>query len=203
MHRVSDAIFPLVTCQRLLAADRERFAHDLSGSASLLIGFQPKRDRAHIAAIRVAQARPARRRTLTHLISGTIVAGGPYQARIREAVAGFPEKLAFAYEEQRGSDDIRESLAREAAGYMELADSANYKVYATGNPDEVAVVHESPSALLPEAELARAEARRSLETSNIWMWAKKSLDEGCIAEGVELPKALAFAQDLDRPEPLR
>lgn len=198
--QVSEAVLPLLTSQRLLEADKERFGYDFTGAGGVLIGFNPGQDAAHVAAIRAAQSRPARRRHLASLIARSTLGGGPLAERVRQAVAKFPDDPAFSYEEQRDSEDVRRRLNQEAIRYLELTDPATYKLYATSNSNEVIVVHESPSASTPQAERARSEAKKSLDTSNAWMWAAKCFEVGSIVEGLELSTAIAFARDLDDPD---
>lgn len=197
--QVSEAVLPLITAQRLLEADKERFGHDLSGSGALLIGFQAKRDAAHIASLRSSTSRPARRHQLSWLIPKFVFADVSTATRVREAISRFGTDPAFSYEEERNSDAVREALAREAAKYIELVDRKNYKLYASENPEEVLVVHDSPSAATPEAARSRSEAKRHLDISATWMWGAKCFDAGEIADGVELSAAIELARELDQP----
>ena len=64
---VSEATMPLFTSQRLLAADQNRFAQDLS-SATNLIGFSSSDDKSHIAAIQKANGRSIRKTQLSWMV---------------------------------------------------------------------------------------------------------------------------------------
>lgn len=62
-QRTAEAVFPLVTSQRLLAADHNRMLQDFTSSSANLMGFTHKSELPHVEAIKAADAGPCERRS--------------------------------------------------------------------------------------------------------------------------------------------
>lgn len=193
----SEVTLPLFTSQRLLAADRNRMAQDLSPMASL-IGFTHRTDRSHIEAIQAANARPVRKTQLSWMVPKFVFGTGPIRDRARAAIVNFKSDLPYQYEEQRNIPEEGERLMTQALEYAELADPKNYQAYRTReDSDQVVVVHVSPSAEKPE-NLARAEeASKHLKQTSIWAWASKSFEEKTLGDTYTVDEAIALARDVD------
>ncbi len=194
---VSEATLPLVTSQRLLAADHNRWAQDLSPTASL-IGFTSRTDKPHIEAIQAANARSIRKTQLSWMVPRFVFATGPIRERAREAILNFKNDLPYQYEEHRNNPRAREHLTAQALEYAELADPKNYQAYRTKeDSDQIAIVHVSPSAAKPE-NVARAEdASRYLRQSSLWTWAAKSFEERAIQSTYTIEDAIVLAREAD------
>lgn len=194
---VSEATFPLFTSQRLLAADHNRWAQDLSPSASL-IGFTSRTDKPHIEAIQAENAKPVRKTQLTWMLPRFIFATEPLRDRAREAILNFKNDLPYQYEEHRNNTRVREHLTAQALEYAELADPKNYQTYRTKeDSDQVAIVHVSPSAAKPENVARAEEASRYLRRSGLWTWASKSFEERAIQGTYTIEDAIALARETD------
>lgn len=195
---ISNTIFPLVTSQRLLGADHDRLIQDLSVGFGNLMGFDGRSDQAHIKAIQAANAREVHKKQLSGLLQRYYVLGGEeFAERARAAVLDFKSALPFQYEEHRNLPAVREHLAGQAMEYGELVDPENYRAYKTDVPNQVAIMHVSPSASQPE-QVARAEqASLHLQGSHLWTWASKSIESGALGDALTVPTAIALACKLD------
>ena len=127
---VSETTFPLFTSQRLLAADHNRMAQDLSSTANL-IGFTHQTDKPHFEAVQAANATPVRKKQLSWMVPMFIFTTGPIRDRARDAILNFKNNLPFQYEEHRNIPEAREDLTTQAIKYAELADLKNYQAYRT------------------------------------------------------------------------
>lgn len=194
---VSEATLPLFTSQRLLAADHNRWAQDLSPTASL-IGFTSRTDKPHIEAIQAANARPVRKTQLSWMVPRFVFATGPIRDRAREAILNFENDLPYQYEEHRNDARKQEHLTAQALEYAELADAKNYQAYRTKeDSDQIAIVHVSPSAAKPENAARTEEASRYLRQAGLWTWASKSFEERAIQGTYTIENAIAFAREAD------
>jgi hypothetical protein len=194
--RVSEAVFPLVTAQRLWLADQKRFTEDFGGRSASLIGFRGKDDLAHVEAVRTANARPVRKRQLPWLAPNYVL-DSTFSERAKAAIANFPNDLPFDYEEQRGVANWQEHLAEKAKTFAELADIANYQAYKTEKEDQIAIVHVSPSANTPEAIEKATQAKQYLDESALFIWASKTLEDGAIEPSRSVLDAIKQAKDID------
>ncbi len=177
---VSEATLPLVTSQRLLAADHNRWAQDILPTASS------------------ANARPVRKKQLSWMVPMFVFATGPIRDRACEAILNFKNNLPFPYEEHRNIPEAREHLTAQALEYAELADPKNYQAYRTKeDSDEVAIVHVSPSAAKPENVARAEEASKRLRQSSLWTWASKSFEEKTLSDTYTVEDAIALAKDAD------
>jgi hypothetical protein len=192
---VSEATLPLVTSQRLLAADENRWAQDLSPTASL-IGFKGRSDKPHVEAVRAADARPVRKTQLSWIVPRFVFATGPIRDRAREAILNFKNDLPYQYEEHRNIPEAQEHLMAQALEYAELADPKNYQAYRTEeDSDQIEIIHVSPTAAKPE-NIARAEeASKRLRQTGLWTWASKSFEENTLSDTYSVEDAIALARE--------
>lgn len=194
---VSETTLPLFTSQRLLGADHNRWAQDISPTARL-IGFTQCTDKPHIEAIQAANARPVRKTQLSWMVPGFIFATGPIRDRARDAILNFKNDLPYQYEEHREIPEAREDLTTQALEYAELADPKNYQAYRTKeDSDQIEIVHISPSAGKPE-KVARAEdASKHFRQMGLWTWACKSFEDKTLSDTYTVKGAIALAKDAD------
>lgn len=194
---VSEVTLPLVTSQRLLAADHNRWAQDLSPTASL-IGFSSRTDRPHIEAIQAANVRPVRKTQLSWMVPRFVFATEPIGDRASEAILNFKNDLPYQYEEHRNNPRAKEHLTAQALEYAELADSQNYQAYRTKeDSDQIAIVHVSPSAAKPENVARAEEASKRLKQTSLWTWASKSFEEKTLSDTYTVEGAIALASEAD------
>ncbi|MCX6539534.1 MAG: ATP-binding protein [Acidobacteria bacterium] len=194
---VSEATLPLVTSQRLLAADHNRMGQDLSSTANL-IGFTHRTDKPHIDAIQAANARLVRKTQLSWMVPNFIFTTGPIRDRAREAILNFKDDLPYQYEEHRNIPEAREHLTEQALEYAELADQNNYQAYRTKeDSDQIAIVHVSPSAAKPEKVARAKEASKQLRQTSLWTWASKSFEEKILSDTYTVEGAIALARKAD------
>jgi hypothetical protein len=197
---ISDVTVPLVTSQRLLAADHNRFIKDLTEGSASFIGLDGNANKVDIEIIATANAREVRRKQLSTLLQRHFMMGGESIAKtVRAAVLDFPNALPFQLEEHRGLSAAITDLTQQAAEYAELVEPGNYKAYRTEVPDEVAIVHVSPSASDPDRKAKAEEAKLRLEEGNLWAWAAKAFETGAPGDAFTLSSARALAQQLDTP----
>lgn len=196
-ERVSEATLPLITSQRLLAADYQRMGQDLSPTASL-IGFTHRTDKPHIEAVQAANARPARKTQLSWMVPKFVFAEKPISDRARGAILNFKNDLPYQYEEHRDIPDTRGNLTAQALEYAELADPKNYQAYRTKeDSDQIAIVHVSPSAAKPENVARVEEASKQLRQMGLWTWATKSFEEKALRDTYTVEDAIALAKEAD------
>jgi hypothetical protein len=194
----SEATLPLFTSQRLIAADFNRWGQDISASTANLIGFTYRTDKAHIETIQAANARPVHKTQLRWMVPRFVFAAGPFRDRVRKALLNFKNDLPYQYEEHRDHPKVREHLTAQALEYAELADPQNYQAYRTEEaPDQIALVHVSPSAAKPENVARAEEATKQLRQAGLWTWAAKTFEEGAIQDAYKVDDAIKLAKEAD------
>lgn len=193
---VSDAVFPIVTSQRLLAADRNRMLQDYRSSAAGLIGFSGKGDLNHVEAVTRVNARPVRRRELRWLLSLYFL-NGNFQERATAAVLDFVNALPFQIEQHRTIPEAQEHLRQQALEYSELVDPENYRRIPVPEADRIAIVHVSPSATSPERIAKAEEAGTRLRAANLWAWGSKYFETGQLGDEFTVQSAIDFAKSVD------
>jgi len=194
---VSEAMLPLVTSQRLLAADHNRMVQDFSSTANP-IGFTHSADKPHFEAVQAANTRSVRKTELSSMVSRFIFAAGPISDRARDAVLNFKNDLPFQYEEHRDIPEARVDLTAQALKYAELADPKNYQAYRPKeDSDQIAIVHVSPSAAEPENVARAEEASKRLRQNNLWAWASESFEEKTLNDTYTVEGAIALAKEAD------
>jgi hypothetical protein len=196
-HRISETVLPLVTSQRTLAADYNRFAHDMTSSSANLIGFTNPNDREHAAAVEAANERPVRKTQLSWLIPLYVFAENVGR-RTREAILGFSQCLPYEYEEHRDVPEAQAHLGRQAAEYAELAERKNYTAKPAKEPGLVEIHHVSPTASAPENVAKRERALLSIQEGNLWACASKAFENGKLEDQpYSLSDTTALAKKLD------
>ncbi|MFD2177166.1 hypothetical protein [Veronia pacifica] len=194
---VSETTLPLITSQRLLAADRNRMKQDLPPSSDL-IGFTNPNDKPDVEAIQEANGRSVRRSELSRLVPHFIFAEGQISENARLAILGFQNQLPFQYEEDRDLPEAHEYLSKQAAEYMELADRKNYQTCSTReDTDKIVIAHISPSAAEPQNVHRREKATKFLILLNLWAWACKYFDEGEIGDQFTVEEAVTRAKEAE------
>ena len=194
---VSMVTMPLFTSQRLLAADENRMVQDWASTANLM-GFTRPTDKPHFDAVQTANARPVRKTQLSWMVPRFVFATGPIRDRVRDALLGFKNALPFQYEEHRNIPEAREHLTAQAIKFAELADPKNYEAYRTQEgPDQIAIVHVSPSATEPDNVARAEEASKRLRETSLWTWASKSLEEKALGDTFTIQDAIALAKEAD------
>ncbi|MDV0438282.1 hypothetical protein [Xanthomonas sacchari] len=197
---VSAATLPIFTSQRLLAADRQRFADDLSPSN--LMGFTHASDQPHQDALRTANARPVRKLELRGMVPRFVFAAEPLGSQARSAIEAFSEQLPYQHEEDREDPEVQRELAEQATKYAELADQSTYQAYRTDN-EQITLVHVSPSAAKPENVAKLEQATQYLSIANLWTWASTSFEKRALDGRLGLSDAVAAARELDAPDLFR
>lgn len=193
----SEATLPLFTSQRLLAADRNRFGHDLSSTANL-IGFTRPSDRPHAEAVQAANVRQIRKKQLSWMAPHFVFSKETISEPSRKAVLNFVNDLPYEYEEQREDPTVRERLTVQALQYSELSEPKNYQTYRTqADSEQVSIYYVSPSAAEPK-NIARAEeASEYLRLSSLWIWASKYFDESALGISFTVDGAIGLARRVD------
>ncbi len=193
---VSEVTLPLFTSQRLLSADFRRMGQDFSSSN--LIGFMSQSDLPHYEAVKAANDRPVRKKTLTWMVPSFIFASRSISERARDAILNFKNNLQFQYEEERSIPELSAYLRAEAIKYAEMADMKNYQTYRAGkDSDQIAIVHVSPSASEPENVARYEKSTLYLRQSNLWAWASKFFEDKALSSSHTMVEAIALARESD------
>ena len=197
---ISEIAFPLVTAMRPLMLDDWRAQQDFGNSSAALIEFHRKEDLPHAQAVKAMNERPVRRRPLRQLVGTYFLMGGEqFQERTKQAVLAFKDNLPYAREESCSNPQAAEFLQAKAEEYAELVDLENYRAVKTPEePDQLAIVHVSPSATTPEKKEQAANAGRWLQQSALWMWGAKFFEDGVTGENFTVQSALDLAKDLQK-----
>jgi hypothetical protein len=119
--------------------------------------------------------------------------------RFKKAMAAFPDNLPFDVEEQRGNEKLVQNLKEKAELWSGLGDIENYRRYEMEN-EQVAIGYELPKPLPEVTQQKAAKASESLGQSRVLNWAQKSLNEGKLADGWSLDKAIEYAKKQDRDD---
>jgi hypothetical protein len=199
-QQTAGAVFPLVTSQRLLAADHNRMLQDFTTSSANLRVFRHKSELPHGEVIKRANARPVRKNELSWLLSGFFLQGGKdLSDRTRQAVLNFTQELPFQLEEHQNIKEAREYLTQQANEYAELVDIETYRRVPSPDGEQIAVVHVSPSASTPERVARAEEAGQRLMEGNLWVWASKCLETGEVGRNFTVSSASEFAKKTEAP----
>jgi hypothetical protein len=194
---VSDAVFPIVTSQRLLAADHNRMLQDYTSATAGLIGFSGTGDLDHVEAVKRANGRPVRRRELRWLVSLYFL-NARFQERTKAAVLDFVNALPFQIEQHRTIAEAQGYLRQQALEYAELVDFENYqRVPAPEGKDRIAIVHVSPTATSPERVARAEEAEIRLREGNLWAWGSKYFETGQLGDLFTVKSGIDFAKSVD------
>lgn len=188
---LTEAVFPLVTSQLLLTADRNRLLYDLTESSASLMGFSGKGDHAHVEAIRRINSRPVRKYELRWLLSCYFI-NHEYRERTKAAVLDFVNCLPFGFEDERDNAEFQEGLRQEALKYAELVVRREPAI-----EGQISGEHVSPSNSTPERIAEAGEAERRLREGHLWIWGAKYFETGLIQDGFTLISAVEFAKTID------
>ncbi len=194
---LSETTLPLVTSQRLLAADQNRMVQDMSSTANE-IGFMHPSDIPHLEAVRSLNARPVRKSQLSSMVPMFLFTSEALGTRCREAILNFENELPFQYEEHRDNLEAQQYLTEQARKFAELAHLSNYEAHRLDeDSSQVAIVHVSPSASQPENLAKAQEASKRLGQMSLWTWASKSFEERVLNDSFTLEDAIALARESD------
>lgn len=197
-NHVSKVTFPLVTSQRVLSCDNDRWRRDIGRGSEALIGFDGRKDQIHIDEIKKGTERSVRQKELCQLLQRFFVFGGSdFSERVRTAVLGFPEKLPFRYEEHRSDDSKRAYLETQASEYAELVENKNYTLYKTDVPNQIAVQHTSPSRVERSNSSEAQQSQAYLETMRFLVWADKSIKSVSFDKNISISDAKSWAHRFD------
>lgn len=193
--RVSETVFSIIKAQRLWSADWNRMGQSLSDGNASLLGFKPH-EMPHVEAVRTANARAARKKTLRWL-APRYVLDQTFGERARAVILAFKDDLPYQIEEHRKIEAVHDHLLKQALEYAELAVRDNYRARRANEEGAVEVFHVSPSVSKPENVARIEKAALSLQEGNLWAWAQKAFDEGKIDDEAKFPDAIELAKKLD------
>ena len=197
-YDVSEATFPIVTCQRLWRHDIARVVQeptrnlDLSGFGSLsrLTGAKTQ-------AKEFLDSRQSRRREVRELaMRFTLSDNDGLRERFKEALARFPNNLPYEIEKSRCNLAATAFLKEDAELWAGLGDIKNYRKHATGD-DQVLIAYEPSKPLTSVQEKRITESATSLQEYGLIGWATSSLDANKIDTAVNLEDAITFARNQD------
>ncbi|MBO6506780.1 MAG: ATP-binding protein [Thalassospira sp.] len=200
-NHVSEVTFPLVTSQRVLSCDNDRWRRDITRGSEALIGFDGRKDQVHIEEIKKGAERSVRQKELSQLLQRFFVfSSGNLSERVRAAVLAFPDKLPFRYEEHRSDHSEKAYLATQADEYAELVENKNYALYRTDVPNRIAVQHTSPSQVERSTSSEAQQSQIYLETTSLLVWADQSIKAGVLDERILISDVISRARRLDDAE---
>lgn len=196
---LSEAIFPLVTCQRLLCADIGRHHHDKFNNSASLIGFHGEADSEHAEAVRSANLLPVRDRQLSNLlVLYFLTTGGGFSERAKFLVEQFKDRLPFQTEEEKDDAAACDAYLDDARKFEELVQWENYRTEVLPDDNErVAIIHSSPSANTPEKQHKLAVARQEIAERNLLAWADSYFENGELSAGFTIATAVDLAKAME------
>ena len=197
-YDVSEATFPIVTCQRLWGHDIARVVQEPTRNLDLFgFGVLSHLTGAKAQAKEFLDSRQSRKREVRELaMRFTLSNHDGLRERFKEALARFPDNLPYEFEESRCNLAATASLKEDAERWAGLGDIKNYRKHATGD-DEVLITYESSKPLTPVQEKRITESATSLQEYGLIGWAIRSLDANKIDTAVNLEDAIAFARNRD------
>lgn len=206
-QHVSPVSAVLLGCQRLWKADITRQMNDEAGHQSNLMGFGgigglKSADRPHLNAVREGNQRDCRKWTLRDLTPLHVLAPDPQvRTTVREALAGFPENLPFAYEEERHHPKHVADLRTTAEIWAEWGRQENYKASAP-EPSESKVLIEldNPRSKAPDVQEALARSAATLQQHSLWVWVDLCFQNAQLMERFSVEEAVQIAMAIDRPD---
>ena len=198
---ISETTFPIVTCQRLWEHDMARLIQEPQKDIDLFgLGFLTKPTGEKAKAKAFLDSREYRKHEVRELAMRFVITSDTVlRDRFKKALAAFPDDLPFDVEEQRGNEKLAQNLKEKAELWSGLGDIENYRRYEMEN-EQVAIGYEPPKPV-PEVTQQKAEkASESLGQSRVLNWAQRSLNEGKLADGWSLDKAIEYAKKQDRDD---
>ena len=199
-YDVSEATFPIVTCQRLWEHDIARVVQEPTRNLDLTgFGFLSRLTGAKAQAKDFLDSRQSRKREVRELaMRFTLSNHDDLRDRFKDALARFPDNLPFEIEESRCNLAATAFLKEDAERWAELGDIKNYRKHATDD-DEVLITYESSKPLTPVQKKRITESATSLQEYDLIGWAIRSLTANKIDTAVNLEDAIAFARNRDNP----
>jgi hypothetical protein len=191
--RCLDAVEPLVVSPRLWRMDIDRRTDDLSGTP-----INDSLDR-YGAINRILSERnklPHRATDIRALVPSYLL-NRDRKSGFEEKVRSFEDVLPLQFEEEAGDAPLMQKLRDRMAGYQAHLNAANYRLSPHGE-------EQLPVEFVPPPKLVERDREHIDEHSRIkaWLatklWAKKSLDEGTLAEGMTAAEAIQTARSMQR-----
>lgn len=199
---VSETVFPLISSQRLLNMDQNRWEYDLTSSKTSLIGFISSDD-PHAKAVQKIEGKYVRRVALSWMIP-MFFFSSDYGQNTRDSILNFQNELPFEYEEHRNDPEIDEELTAQAAEYAELVDRNNYhEQQVDGTPDQIAIIHVSPTKSAPERTAKAEEASKRVERSILYRWAEESFKNNAVDGMCTVKEAIGLVREVNVDEIFR
>ena len=197
-YDVSEATFPIVTCQRLWEHDIARVVQEPTRNLDLSgFGLLPRLTGAKAKAKEFLDSRQSRKREVRELaMRFTLSNHDGLRKRFKEALECFPKNLPYEIVERRDHPAATASLKEDAERWAGLGDYKNYRKHAT-DANKVVISYESPNPLTPTQEERLAAITTSQQEYSVTAWATQSLQENKLADTVSLEDAIAFARKRD------
>jgi hypothetical protein len=199
---VSEATFPVVTCQRLWAHDLARVVQEPLRRVDLLglgLGELSKLSKQQVKAQEFLESRASHKRNVMELaMHFALSSDDALRARFKGALAGFPDDLPYEVEEGRSNPDVTATLKEKAERWAALGDIRNYRKQATAT-DGYVIMYNPPKALTPGEEERLKDTTAFFEEQRVIGWAMKSLKDNELDAAVTLNAAVAFARLREGP----
>ena len=195
---VSETTLPIVTCQRLWQHDISRVVQEPTLDIDFSnLGLMTRLTGEQAEAKKYLDTRASRKRGVREL--ALHFALGPDKnlgLRLKEALARFPDNLPYETEEDRSDRNLTASLKEFAERHAGLGDIANYRKYTT--EDKQVVFYQPPVPATPEQTQQIAANAAYLREMTVIGWARKSLADNTLSDGVVLADAVALARECDK-----
>ena len=196
---VSETTLPIVTCQRLWRHDIARLAQEPTRDIDLFgLGLMTRLTSEQAEAKEYLDTRVSRKRGVRELVMHFAL--GPdenLRLRLREALAHFPGDLPYEIEETRSDRAFTASLKEEAERHAGLGDIANYRKHNTDG-EQIAISYQSPVPATPEQTQQIVANAAYLQEMAVLGWARKSLTDNTLSDGMALADAVALARECDK-----
>ena len=196
-HEVSEVTLPIVACQRLWEHDLARMVQESSKDVDILgFGFLSRLSGAKAKAKEFLDSRKYRKREVRQL--AMLFALSPsYELRekFKAQLAAFPTDLPYELEEEHAEPGITQELKEKAERWAGLGDADNYKQVEYRG--QVGIAFDPPEAPSQAEQQKLARSTESLNQQHALYCAMQYLNEGKIADGWTMAKAVAFARKHD------
>lgn len=196
-HR-SEVTLPLITSQRLWHWDLERYAQDIGGLPSNLIGFQPQ-DRTHHEAVVRLNGRKCRKQELRWLASICVLSPGELAEKASRAIRAFPTDLPFDYEDEREDEGRVAHLRRTAEIWAKVGKRENYRAAPAPDGSGVVIAMENPRAQGADIEAIQQRQLSMEENYRLLNWTHDSFERGAVSDRLTMVDAIQEARRLDAP----
>ncbi len=197
-YNVSEATFPIVTCQRLWRHDIARFGQEPTRDIDLLgVGYLAHLTGDKAKAKEFLDSRQSRKREIRELaMRFALTADEGLRQHFKEAITRFPDNLPYEVEEQRSNVGVTAEMKEQAEQWAGLGDIVNYRRSQT-EANEFLISYESPKPLTAAQEERLKESTTSLQEYSVIEWAMRSLQDNALVDRLSLTDAVAFAQTRD------